>query len=180
MKKSQLKNIIKEIINSINEEFDPGYHDWYLVDAASKLLSTFTPREIAEMLSRKYRIPMSKGLKAVEYAKMYADDKKKGLDEDESDYDSPEAKANREKERKEKSNSKPRTIGGYVGDLGYGNITPRMEELGVKKMKKAGFIMLPYYEGTNDIEYRKKVTALDKETGKSGKWYDARKRKYLS
>jgi len=253
MKKSEIKEV----------EFDPGHRDWYLVDAASKVLSTFTPREIAEMLSRKYNVGLAKGLKAVEYAKMYADDKKNGVmgeqeenyldamqrelkkalkakdaeqavyyrqalsgpdaavaswnkfkgswayeqwlkkdstkqaidaqktefkrfaylgEQDESDYYSPEAKAARAAEKKA-SETKPKQelIGAYVINLGLGNITPEMKELGVvKTLSSRGNAMLPYFSGTNDAEYRQKIVALDKITGRGGRWYDAKKKKFLT
>jgi hypothetical protein len=249
MKKSELNEV----------DFDPGHYDWYLVDAASKLLSSFTPREIAEMLHNKYRIPLMKGLKAVEYARLYADDEKKKMiaeednyiddmrrelrkaakakdaeqvvyyrqaltgpaaavagwdkfkgswayeqwlkkdatkqaieaqkaefkrfaylgEQDESDYYSPEAKAARAAEKKE-TKPKQAMVGAYVIDLGLGNITPEMEKLGVVKIKKGGTCMLPYFPETNDDEFRQKIVVLDRITGRGGRWYDAKKKKFLT
>lgn len=105
------------------------------------------------------------------------------LGEDESDYYSPEAKARREQERKEreaKSKQSRKLLGAYVIELGLGSITPEMQRLGVEKIPGLGKYGLPYYQGADDMDFRKRLANLDKEMGSGGRWWSAAKKKFLT
>lgn len=70
MKSLLLKSILFEV------DFDPGHRDHHLVKAAERMLQIVVPSEAPKELARTKGIPYGKAVKAVQYALLYAKDKK--------------------------------------------------------------------------------------------------------
>lgn len=95
---------------------------------------------------------------------------------DESDYYSPEAKARRAaaekayRDAQQKARNKPKRklLGVRVYDIGLRDVKLPMEKFGLVKFKN-GMYGLPYFEGDDTPEYKKKLLWLEDYFGK-GHW----------
>lgn len=179
MKKSQLKALIKEIVEAVSQEqmVDPvnftnvAEHGESDMNNPEEKREVEIGKEIIDLIDTPQWAEDINTVKIVELAQELINMHKKmkqPFKEDLSDYYSPEAKAWRDAQRKLDNQPKKKILGVRVYDIGLRDVRDAMKNHGLVRYS-GGTYGLPFYQGDSAEEYKKNLNWNEDYFGR-GHW----------